>query len=44
MIKNDPTILDQNSFNQFKNFITINSIKYKKINEKDFILHTPEYT
>lgn len=36
--------MDEDRFNKFKNLIAVNKIKYKKINNKNYILETPEYS
>ena len=37
-------IITEKQFNKFKNFVAINKIQYRKINNKDYILQTPEYS
>jgi hypothetical protein len=37
-------IIIEKQFKKFRNFVAMNKIRYRKINNKEYILQTPEYS
>jgi hypothetical protein len=42
--KAEEEIIIKKQFKKIRNLITINRIRYRKINNKEYILQTPEYS